>query len=159
MLNILSFSLSLYFLEENLMNLQSTLLLPVFGMIFLTVGIALWMLKLRYKAVLKNGVSAKYFKLNRGAKLPDDLVRVTQHYENLFETPVLFYISILFVLVLNINDVVYVLLSWGYFLSRLIHAYIHTVTNRLRHRKNAFLLSVVFILTLWVKLFVATLNL
>ena len=87
------------------MSLQATLLLPVAGMVFLTVGIALWMLKLRYKAVLEDGVSAKYFKLNRGAKLPEYLVRVTQHYENLFETPVLFYVAILLILVLEINDI------------------------------------------------------
>ncbi len=141
------------------MNLQSILLLPIFGMVFLTIGVALWMLKLRYKAVLKDGVSVQYFKLNRGAKLPDDLVRVTQHYENLFETPVLFYVAVLLVLILNVNDFVYVLLSWGYFLTRLIHAYIHTVTNKIKHRKNVFILSGLFLLVLWVRLFIATLSL
>jgi hypothetical protein len=134
------------------MSLQSTLLLPVIGMIFLTVGIALWMLKLRYKAVLEDGVSAKYFKLNRGAKLPDYLVRVTQHYENLFETPVLFYVAILLILVLNINDMSYVLLSWAYFLSRLVHAYIHTIINRLKYRKYAFMVTSLILILLWVRL-------
>ncbi len=134
------------------MSLQATLLLPVIGMVFLTVGIALWMLKLRYKAVLEDGVSAKYFKLNRGAKLPEYLVRVTQHYENLFETPVLFYVAILLVLVLHINDMGYVLLSWAFFLSRLIHAYIHTITNRLKHRKYAFMLTSVILVSLWIRL-------
>ena len=141
------------------MSLQATLLLPVIGMVFLTVGIALWMLKLRYKAVLEDGVNAKYFKLNRGAKLPEYLVRVTQHYENLFETPVLFYVAILLVLVLNLNDLTYVLLSWGYFLSRLAHAYIHTVTNRLKHRKYAFILTSVILILLWLKVSIDILTL
>jgi len=133
------------------MTLQAALLLPVIGMVFLTIGIALWMLKLRYKAVLEDGVSVKYFKLNRGAKLPEYLVRVTQHYENLFETPMLFYVAILFVLVLNINSMEYVLLSWGYLLSRLVHAYIHTGTNNLKHRKYAFLLTSVILIMLWIR--------
>jgi hypothetical protein len=141
------------------MSLQASLLLPVFGMVFLTVGIALWMLKLRYKAVIEDGVSAKYFKLNRGAKLPEYLVRVTQHYENLFETPVLFYVAIVLVLVLNINDSVYVVLSWGFFLSRLLHAYIHTISNRLKYRKYAFMLTSVFLVAFWVKLLVDVLSL
>ncbi len=136
------------------MNLQASLLLPVFGMVFLTVGIALWMLKLRYKAVLEDGVNARYFKLNRGAKLPEYLVRVTQHYENLFETPVLFYVAIMLILILSINDLAYVLLAWGYFVSRLIHAYIHTVSNRLLHRKYAFMLTSVILVLLWLKLLV-----
>lgn len=131
---------------------QLLLLLPVFGMITLTVGVALWMLKLRYRAVLKDGVSPAYFKLNKGAKLPDYLVRVTQHYENLFETPLLFYIAILFVLVLKQNDWVYIVLAWLYFVSRLAHAYVHTTYNKIRVRKNVFIVSSVFLLGLWIKL-------
>jgi len=141
------------------MNPQTMLLLPIFGMVFLTIGIALWMLKLRYKAVLEDGVSAKYFKLNRGAKLPEYLVRVTQHYENLFETPLLFYVAILLLLILELNDTGYIFLAWGYFLSRLLHAYIHTVTNRLKHRKYAFMLTSVILITLWIKLATDTINL
>ena len=140
-------------LKELKLNLQTNLLLPVFGMVFLTVGIALWMLKLRYKAVREDGVNAKYFKLNRGAKLPDYLVQVTQHYENLFETPVLFYLAIVLILVLNLNDLAYVYFAWGYFISRLIHAYIHTVGNRLKYRKYAFILTSVILIALWIRLF------
>lgn len=128
------------------------LMLPVFGMVALTIGIALWMLKLRYRAVLQDGLSPAYFKLNRGARLPDYLVRVTQHYENLFETPLLFYIAILFVLALNLNDGVYVALAWLYFVSRLAHAYIHTTINKLKWRKNSFLASGILLVILWGKL-------
>ncbi len=128
------------------------LMLPVFGMVALTIGIALWMLKLRYRAVLQDGLSPAYFKLNRGARLPDYLVRVTQHYENLFETPLLFYIAILFVLALNLNDGVYVALAWLYFVSRLAHAYIHTTINKLKWRKNSFLASGLLLAILWGKL-------
>ncbi len=139
-------------LGEMKVNLQTNLLLPVFGMVFLTVGIALWMLKLRYKAVLEDGVNAKYFKLNRGAKLPDYLVQVTQHYENLFETPVLFYLAIVLILVLNLNDLAYVFFAWAYFFSRLIHAYIHTISNRLKYRKYAFMLTSIILIILWLRL-------
>ena len=139
-------------LGEMKVNLQTSLLLPVFGMVFLTVGIALWILKLRYKAVLEDGVNARYFKLNRGAKLPDYLVQVTQHYENLFETPVLFYLAIVFILILNLNDLAYVFIAWAYFLSRLIHAYIHTISNRLMYRKYAFILTGTILIFLWIRL-------
>ncbi|MEE9309970.1 MAG: MAPEG family protein [Cocleimonas sp.] len=141
------------------MSNQALLLLPVFGMVFLTIGIGLWMLKLRYKAVIEDGVSAKYFKLNRGAKLPDYLVQVTQHYENLFETPVIFYVGIVLVLLLQINDSGYVLLSWGFFVSRLLHAYMHTLSNRLKYRKNAFIVTFLFLAMLWIRLLIDTLGL
>ena len=141
------------------MSLQAGLLMPVFGMVLLTIGIALWMLKLRYKAVLEDGVTAKYFKLNRGAKLPEYLIKVTQHYENLFETPILYYLVVVLVLVLNVNDTFYVGLSWVYLLTRLVHAYIHTISNRLKYRKYSFMASSIILVILWGRLFVDTLSL
>jgi hypothetical protein len=134
------------------MTEKTMLLLPIIGMFLLTVGIALWMLKLRYRAVIKDGVSPAYFKLNRGAKLPDYVVRVTQHYENLFETPILFYIAILFVLTLDVIDTSYIVLSWLFFISRLMHAYVHTTINKLRIRKNVFIASGLILVLIWVKL-------
>ena len=140
------------------MSLQAGLLMPVFGMFMLTVGIALWMLKLRYKAVLEDGVSAKYFRLNRGAKLPEYLIKVTQHYENLFETPILYYLAVVLVLVLDVNNTLYVGLSWAYLFSRLAHAYIHTISNRLKHRKYSFMISSLILVFLWSRLFIDTIN-
>lgn len=141
------------------MSLQAGLLMPVFGMVLLTIGIALWMLKLRYKAVLEDGVTAKYFKLNSGAKLPEYLIKVTQHYENLFETPILYYLVVVLVIVLNVNDTVYVGLSWVYLLTRLVHAYIHTISNRLKYRKYSFMASSLILVILWGRFFVDTLSL
>lgn len=132
--------------------MDKLLMLPVFGMVALTISIALWMLKLRYRAVREDGVNPSYFKLNRGAKLPDYLIRVTQHFENLLETPILFYLGVLFVLTLNLNDMVYGVLAWLFFISRLVHAYIHTTINKLKLRKNSFIFSSLFLILLWCKL-------
>ncbi len=132
--------------------MDKLIMFPVLGMVALTIGIGLWMLKLRYKAVLKDGLNPAYFKLNRGAKLPDYLIRVTQHFENLFETPILFYLGILFILALNLNDMVYITLAWLYFMSRLVHAYVHTTHNKLKYRRNSFIVSSIFLVALWCKL-------
>ena len=138
--------------------MDKLLMLPVFGLIALTIGVALWMLKLRFKAVKQDGVNPAYFKLNRGAKLPNYLVQVTQHYENLLETPILFYIAILFILTQQLNDMVYVILAWLFFASRLLHAYLHTINNRLKHRRNAFILTSIFLISIWCKLAVDVLS-
>jgi hypothetical protein len=135
-----------------MLSQKALLLLPLIGMFFLTVGIALWMLKLRYRAVIKDGVSPAYFKLNKGAKLPDYVVKVTQHYENLLETPVFFYVAIILVLTLSIIDSSFIVLAWLYFFSRLAHAYVHTTYNSIRHRKNVFIVSSVILVVLWIKL-------
>lgn len=134
------------------MSQQGLLLLPLLGMVFLTFGIMLWMLKLRYQAIREDGLNPRYFKLYKGAKIPDYLAKVTQHFENLLEVPILFYLAIILVLALNIIDLGYIILAWGFFLSRCIHTVIHTSYNRLIHRKNAFILSMLVLIILWIKI-------
>jgi len=134
------------------MSQTALLLLPLTGMFWLTIGIALWMLKLRYRAVREDGLNPAYFKLNKGAKLPDYLAKVTQHFENLLEVPPLFYIGVILVLVLGFNDWGYIGLAWLYLLTRLVHAYFHTTSNYLPYRRNAFLVSAVVLSLIWAKL-------
>jgi len=134
------------------MTLKALMILPMIGMVLLTVGISFLLIKLRYKAVLEDGLKPAYFKLNKGGRPPDYLVRVTQHYDNMFEAPLLFYVAIVLLVVLDITDVIYVWLSWAYFLSRLAHAYIHTTHNKLRQRRNVFIVSYLIVVILWVRI-------
>jgi len=134
------------------MSQQGLLLLPLLGMVFITFGIMIWMLKLRYQAVRKDGLNPRYFKLYRGGKIPDYLAKVTQHFENLLELPILFYLAIILVLTLNLVDIVYIILAWCFFLSRCVHTAIHTSYNKLMHRKNTFILSTVVLILLWMRI-------
>lgn len=133
------------------MNDKAALLIPMIGMIFLTFGVMFWMLKLRYRAVLRDGLDAKYFRLYNNAEVPEYLQKVTQHYQNLLEMPPLFYLAIVLLLILNLSDTLYVLLAWTFLLSRLVHSYIHTTSNRLMWRKNAFLSSMVILIFIWLR--------
>ena len=73
---------------------QIPVLYPVFAMALLTFIAAVWLLRCRIKAV-KAGLTPLYFRLNHGAKLPDYVVQATQHYDNLFEMPILFYVVVI----------------------------------------------------------------
>ncbi len=134
------------------MSQKALMILPMIGMVLLTVIVSVRLIQLRYRAVFQDGVNPAYFKLNKGAKLPDYLVKVTQHYENLFETPLLFYVGVLLVLVLNQVDTLYIILAWAFLFSRIAHAYIHTGNNKIRLRRNSFLLSYLVIIILWIRI-------
>ena len=134
------------------MNQKTAVLLPMLGMIGLTFSVMIWMLKLRYKAIRNDGINPRYFSLYRGAKLPDYLLKVTQHYENLLEMPILFYIAILLVIALDINSPYYTALAWLFLIFRLIHTIIHTGYNKVAHRKNIFILSTLVLILLWIKI-------
>ena len=130
------------------------ILYSLLGMFLLSVIIGLRMLQLRFRAVIKDKLHPAYFKLNRGAKLPDYLVQVTQHYENLYETPVMFYVIVILAYVLTVVDVVTMTLAYGYVATRVLHALIHINSNKVQWRRNVFLISIVILTTLWIYVFV-----
>ena len=41
-------------------------------------------------------------------------------------------------------------LAWVFVLTRLLHAYIHTTSNIVRHRFNAFAVGVFILLAMWI---------
>lgn len=124
------------------------ILYPAFAMALLTFGVAVWLLYCRIKAV-KAGLTPLYFKLNHGAKLPDDLVQATQHYDNQFEMPVLFYVILLLAYVTQGWDLSMIGLAWAFVATRVGHTLIHLSSNRLRWRRNVFLVSFSLLVLLW----------
>ncbi|MGK0269626.1 MAG: hypothetical protein ACI88H_000258 [Cocleimonas sp.] len=138
------------------MTQKAAMLLPMVILVFITFGMMFWMLKLRYKAVIKDGFDPKYFRLydhtQSSVPMPDYLAKVTQHYQNLLEMPPLFYLALILLAAFNITDTFYVILSWSFLLSRIVHSYIHTTENRVMRRKNAFIVSLVILIVLWARM-------
>lgn len=129
------------------------ILYPVFAMALLAFTIAVIMRKCRSKA-REEGLDTEYFKLNSGSTPPDYLIRVSQHYDNLFEMPVLFYTVSLMIFVTGMSDPIFVGLAWVYVAFRYLHAVVHTVYNNLTHRKLMFLFSSLTLMVIWVRLFI-----
>ena len=133
---------------------QTLIIYPLIGMVFLTLFIGVKGLILRIKAVRNDGLNPSYFLLNSGGKPPEYVTKYSQHYENMFELPVLFYVVSILLLVVEKVDVFYLALAWLYLISRIFHAYIHTTSNKLSIRKNIFLLSTIILYFIWSRLFI-----
>lgn len=138
------------------MTQTGLMLLPMVLLVFFTFGVMFWMLKLRYRAVIKDGFDPKYFRLYDSSEskvpMPEYLSKVTQHFQNLLEMPPLFYLALLLLATLNITDTFYVILAWAFLITRIFHAYIHTSGNRVMKRKNAFIASLVILMILWARI-------
>lgn len=128
------------------------ILLPLIAMFILTYFVGIWMVKLRFKAVKEDGLNPGYFQTNRGAKLPDYLAKVTNHYANLFELPVLFYVVCVVIYAGNKVDATYIVLAWIFVAIRCTHAFIHITYNNLRHRRNTFLCGSLILALMWLRL-------
>ncbi|MCU7927999.1 MAG: MAPEG family protein [Candidatus Thiodiazotropha sp. (ex Dulcina madagascariensis)] len=131
---------------------QQHILFPLITLVLFTGCIGIAVLVARYRAVRESTLRVSYFKYNRGGKPPEYLLKITQHFDNLLETPSLFYLSVVVILILQRVDAWYLGLAWLYVASRLVHAWIHIGSNNVIQRKNAFLLSYALIFGIWIRL-------
>ncbi len=81
--------------------------------------------------------------------MPDYLARVEQHYQNLFELPVLFYVLQLALYASGSVTAVQLVLAWGFVATRLLHTVIHTTVNRLRWRMLVFSAGALLLMVSW----------
>ncbi len=62
----------------------------------------------------------------------------------------LFYVLTILAIATRHADFLFVAMAWVFVVTRLIHAYIHTGTNYVPHRFNAFAAGVIVLLLMWV---------
>ncbi|MCG7931682.1 MAG: MAPEG family protein [Candidatus Thiodiazotropha lotti] len=131
---------------------HSQILLPMICLVLITGGMGVALIAARYKAVKEGSLSIAYFKYNRGGRPPQYLIKISHHFQNLLETPPLFYLSTIVILLLEKSDPIYLGLAWCYLASRMIHSWIHLGSNNVLHRKNAFIVSYLLIFIIWIRL-------
>ena len=128
---------------------QHLLVYPMFAMVCLTVVVLVALFRSRTRAVAEGQVSAEYFKTYQGSVEPESSLQLSRHFVNLFETPLLFYVVCLATMVVGQVDLLLLILAWLYVVLRIVHAYIHTGSNRLQPRIAAYFSSIVVLLSMW----------
>ena len=130
------------------MSVQSVLL-PVFVMIGLTFALLIGMVGTRRSALVSRETKIRDIALGQ----PNWPVRATQIgncYRNQFELPVLFYVLIAIALPIRHVDLIIVVLSWLFVITRLIHAGVFVSSNNLGRRSMAWLAGALVLLVMWV---------
>jgi hypothetical protein len=123
-------------------------LLPVFILVGLTFALLFAMAGARTRA-LKSG-QAKFRDI--ALRQPNWPVRATQIgncFANQFELPLLFYILIALALPLRHADLVIVLLSWVFVVTRFAHAGIFVTSNDVQQRSLAWFAGVIVLFVMW----------
>jgi hypothetical protein len=123
-------------------------LLPVFVLVALTFALGFWMGAARNKALARRQTSTKDVALGQ-SNWPEDVTKIGNCFSNQFEVPLLFYVLIAIALPLRHADLVIVLLSWVFVVTRYAHAGVFTTSNNLRHRFGAYLAGVLVLLAMW----------
>jgi hypothetical protein len=124
-------------------------LLPVFVQVGLTFAVLMAMAVARTSAISSGQTKPKDIAL-RQPNWPERPTQFANCFSNQFELPVLFYGLIALALPLRHADLVIVLLSWVFVVTRLIHAGIFVTSNDVRQRSLAWFAGVLALLIMWV---------
>jgi len=124
-------------------------LLPVLVQIGLTFALLLWMASARGQALKGREVSLKEIALGE-PNWPARTTQIGNCFSNQFELPLLFYILIAFALPLRHADLVIMLLSWVFVVTRIAHAGIFVTSNNVQRRSLAWFAGVLVLFAMWV---------
>jgi hypothetical protein len=124
------------------------ILLPLFVQVGLTFALLLGMAGARGRSLSSGEVKARDVGLRR-ADWPARTAAIGDCYANQFEIPVLFYVLIALALPLRHADLIIVMLSWVFVVTRFAHAGIFVTSNDVRTRSLAWFAGVLVLLAMW----------
>jgi len=129
------------------MTIQAVLA-PLFVQVALTFALLFWMGFRRVGAIRRGEVAASEVALGQKT-WSERTLQVGNAFQSQFELPVLFYVLVILAWVTRQADLLFVVMAWLFVAFRLVHAAIHTTTNRLSHRFMVFLLGAVVLMAMW----------
>ena len=130
------------------MSIQMVLL-PLFVQVGLTFALLLGMATSRGRALSSRQTSPEDVAPG-SANWPTRVAQVGDCFSNQFEVPVLFYVLIALALPLRHADLIIVLLSWVFVVTRFVHAGIFVTSNDVRQRGLAWFAGVLVLLAMWI---------
>ncbi len=123
-------------------------LLPVFVLVALTFALLLGMAGARRQALVGGETKIRDVALGQ-PNWPARATQIGNCFSNQFELPLLFYALIALALPLRHADLVIVLLSWVFVVTRFVHAGIFVTSNDLGHRSLAWFAGVLVLFAMW----------
>ncbi len=134
------------------------ILSPLFVQVALTFLLLFAMGYSRVGSIKAKKVRVKDIAL-RQANWTEKTTKIANCFHNQLETPILFYVLVLLLIITKQADNVQVVLAWVYVIARIIHAIIHVTNNNVNQRFFAFLASVVILALMWAKFFLTVVSL
>ena len=113
-------------------------------MVFLNLFLIFRLIYMATIYTLSKDVKLSQFRIYEG-EFPDRLRSARQHYQNMFEIPILFYLLCLLNIFFNNYTQFDIILAWGFVMFRIIHFFV-----RIQNQKNIniFPRTLVFIISL-----------
>jgi hypothetical protein len=124
------------------------ILLPLFVEVILTFALLIWLGPLRARDVNSGGVRLQDIAL-REPNWSKGTLQVAYAFSNQFELPVLFYVLTILAFVTHLAGVVFVVLAWIFVIFRLLQAYVHVTSNKVRLRGSMYAIAAIALILNW----------
>lgn len=135
----------------------SSVLLPVFVQVGLAIALVGLLGSRRFAAARRREVRLADISLGE-RNWPPRAQAASNAYSHQFELPVLYFALVPLALITRKADLLFVVLSWAFVLSRIAHALIYVTVNHVPSRFAAFLAGVVVLAIMWIRLAVQVLG-
>jgi hypothetical protein len=129
------------------MSIQAVLA-PLFVQIILTLLLLYGMAGLRGTALRSGQVRPEQMELQTSG-WPQRAAQFSNSFRNQFELPVLFYVAVIVAWITRKADLLFVILSWLFVLSRIGHALVHVTFNKVPVRGGVYAIGGVILTILW----------
>jgi hypothetical protein len=138
--------------------LDKAIFLPVAALVALTFGVALLLLRARFRAADRRQVTPGDFRYGESERVPAEARLPSRNLVNLLEMPMLFYVACVILYAIGSVDGAALALAWAYVASRGVHSLIHLTYNNVFHRLAAFAAGYVVLLVIWIRLALAVMD-
>jgi hypothetical protein len=130
------------------MSIQAVLL-PVFVQVALTIALLVAMASRRLAALRAGAVQEADVSLGQRA-WPAPAQQASNAFSHQFEMPLLFFALVPLAIMTRKADLLFVVLSWAFVLTRVVHAGIYLTTNRISLRLGAFAAGTLVLAIMWI---------
>ena len=130
------------------MSIQAVLL-PLFVQVALTFALMLGMMSLRMSSLLRGETRDTDIAL-REPNWPRRSTQFAYAFGNQFEIPILFYVLTILEVITRHADFLFVVMAWIFVVFRILHAAVHTNSNRIGRRFQVFAAGALVLLVMWV---------
>ena len=130
------------------MSVES-ILAPLFVQVALTFILLFYMGSVRFRALRGREVKLGDIALGQ-INWPPYAQQAGNAYNNQFQLPVLFYVLVILAYIFKKADLLFVIMSWIFVVTRILHAFVHVSSNNLRARFTMFLIGAIVLLIMWI---------
>ena len=126
-------------------NSGGAIFVPVLIQIGMTMGLYIYLGVAKARALKRGQVDLERRALHADA-WPDEVQQINNSIRNQFELPMLFIALVLVLYALDAAGMLAQILAWLFVLGRVLHAYVHTGSNYVPHRRALFSFGCVVVL-------------